>query len=755
VRHLERASSVSAKRIGQSLAAVSAGGAAALALARRTRRRGRAWTIAGADAPIGIRRDEHGVPHVRAASAADALRGLGYCHGHDRPVQIVLGRVIGEGRAAQALKDSEELVALDTLFRRLDLGRDADEQVALLAPDLRTLLDAYCAGVSAALAGRRPWELALLRLRPEPWRPRDAVVLARLMGYAGLAQTQGDMERILVELVQGGVSEALLAELLPGRLELLDAALLRSVTLGVPILPAASRLGMPSLSASNAWAVAPEHTRDGAPLLASDPHLEINRLPALWYEAVLDHGDRWCAGATMPGLPAVLIGRNADVAWGLTYGGGDAVDSWVEECRDGCFARDAGGERTWTPFRRRTELVERRGGDPLELEVFENEHGVLEGDPGIAGRYLCTRWASAHATGAASIASMLRLPGAAGVDEAAGLLRDVEFSFNWVLADRAGAVAHQMSGRIPRRPRGNGLLPLAGWDLANDWDGYLDADELPRRLRPSDGIVASANEDVNHLGAVPVITLPAASYRIDRIVELLRARSDWTIADFERMQSDRVSLQARRYLELLRPLLAGDPRFAAIAGWDGDYDGDAHAAAWFECFYAELTERALVMACGESGRFIARETALLALHFGLLDEVLTCPTGDWHGPGGRDAAFRHAADHAFAHATATLTEHGPLVMGHLLFHGTLPSWIGFDRRPGALRGSRATIHQGQRLRSGGRDICVGPSYRMVTDLAEPVLRTALPGGPSDRRHSPWYASGVADWWRGRHKTLTR
>ena len=746
---------MSPKRIGQSLATVCAPGAAALLLARRARRRDRAWTIAGADAPIGIRRDEHGVPHVRAASAADALRGLGYCHGQDRPIQIVLGRVIGEGRAAHVLRDSEELVALDTLFRRLGLARDADDQVALLAPGPRALLDAYCAGVSAALAGRRPWELALLRHRPEPWRPRDAVVLARLMGYVGLAQTQGDMERILVELVQGGASEALLAELLPGRLELLDAALLRSVTLGAPNLPAASRLGMPSLSASNAWAVAPERTRGGAPLLASDPHLEINRLPALWYEAVLDHGDRWCAGATMPGLPAVLIGRNADVAWGLTYGGGDAVDSWVEECRDGCFARDAGGERTWTPFERRTERIERRGADPVEVEVFENEHGVLDGDPGVAGRYLCTRWASAHGTGAASLASMLELPAAAGVDEAAGLLRDVEFSFNWVLADRAGAVAHQMSGRIPRRARGNGLLPLAGWEPANDWDGYLDADELPRRLRPSDGIVASANEDVNHLGAVPVITLPVASYRVDRIVELLRARSDWTIADFERMQSDRVSLQARRFFEVLRTVLAGDPRFAAIAGWNGDYDGDAGAAAWFECFYAELAERALVMACGEAGRFIVRETAMLALHYGLLDEVLLRAGSGWHGPDGRDAAFRRAADHAFASAHVTLAGHAPLVMGHLLFAGTIPSWVGFDRRPGPLRGSRATIHQGQRLRSGGRDICVGPSYRMVTDLAQPMLRTALPGGPSDRRHSPWYASGVADWWSGRHKTLTR
>ena len=738
------------------LAGLAAAGAATWATLRAARRRGLAWTIAGADGPIEIRRDDAGVPHVRGASAADTLHGLGYCHGIDRPLQIVLARLLAQGRAAEVLQASEELVALDTLFRRLDLGREADAQVALLPAHRREQLEAYCAGLSEAFTRRRPWELALLRHRPEPWRPADSVVLSRLMGYLGLAQTQGDMERILVELVQAGIDETLLRELLPGRLELLDVELLRSVQLGSRMLPAAAGvLGLPSLAASNAWAVAPERTAGGSALLASDPHLEVNRMPPAWYEAVLDRGEHWCAGATMPGLPAVLIGRSADVAWGLTYGGGDAIDSWVEQCHDGHCLREIDGQRQWLPFARRDELVRRRGGSPLPLAVFENEHGVLDGDPRVDGRYLCTRWASAHGTGAASLAAMLELPEVADVEAAAGLLRNVEFSFNWVLADRDGSIAHQMSGRIPRRRRGDGLLPLPGWTPEHDWDGYLAAEELPRIAQPSAGFVASANEDVNHLAAVAVMTLPAAPYRAQRIAALLSARSDWTVADFERMQMDRVSPQARRYLELLRPLLASDERFDAIAAWDCAYDDDSRAAAWFESFYAALVEDALVAACGDAGRFIMRETAMVAAHFGLLDDVLLSADGSWHGARGRDAALLHAAEHAFAAPPATLAERQPLVMGHLLLHGRVPAWAGYDQRPGPLRGGRATIHQGQRLRAGGRDICMGPSYRMVTDLAEPALRTTLPGGPSDRRFSRWYDSGVADWWNGRFKTLAR
>ncbi|MEJ7797088.1 MAG: penicillin acylase family protein [Solirubrobacteraceae bacterium] len=742
-------------RIVLSVAAV--GAVAACAAARRTiRRRGLAWTIAGADGPIEIRRDEAGVPHVSAASPADALRGLGHCHGVDRPVQIVLARLIGQGRAAEVLNADAQLVALDTLFRRLDLGREAEAQVTLLTAHCREQLEAYCSGVSEAFTRRRPWELMLLRHRPEPWRPADVVLLSRMMGYLGLAQTQGDMERVLVELVQAGVDRALLEELLPDRLELLDVDLLRDLRLGSRMLPiAAGRLGLPSLAGSNAWAVAPERTRDGSSLLAGDPHLDVNRMPAAWYEAVLDHGERWCAGATMPGLPAVLIGRSADVAWGLTYGAGDAVDSWVEDCREGRFMREVDGERRWVAFTRRDELVRRRGGSPLTLSVFESEHGVLDGDPRVAGRYLCTRWASAHGSGAASLTVMLELFAAPDVAAAAGLLRNVEFSFNWVLADRGGAIAHQMSGRIPRRRRGNGLLPLSGADPENDWDGYLSPEDLPRITHPRDGFVASANEDVNHLAQVPVNTLPFAPYRAHRIAELLGARSDWTVADFERMQMDRVSLQARRFLEVLRPLLAQDRRFDAVAAWNCAYDDDSRPAAWFETFYSVLVERALIAAWGEAGRFIVHETAMVAAVFGLLDDVLLNPGGGWHGTEGRDAAFLHAAERAFATAPATLAERQPLVMGHLLLHGRVPGWAGFDRRPGALRGGRATIHQGQRLRSGGRDVCVGPSYRMVTDLAESALRTALPGGPSERRFSRWYAGGVADWWSGCSKTLAR
>jgi penicillin amidase len=693
---------------------------------------------------------------VRAATTAGAMLGLGWCHGYDRQLQMALGRVIGQGRAAAVLEAGDELVKLDTLFRRLDLRRGAAAEVGRLTRRSRALLEAYCEGVNRAFRARTPWEMLLMRHRPAPWQPADAVLLTRLMAYLGLAQTQGDTERVLVELVQAGASPALLGELLPGQLEMLDAELLRDVRLGTRVLPlAAGGLGLPALAGSNAWAVAPRLAAGDAPLLASDPHLIINQLPATWSEIVLHHGERWCAGATIPGLPAVLIGRSADVAWGLTYGGADAIDSWVEQCRDGCCLRlAAGGERTWQPFRSRTEVVERRGMEPLTLEFFDNEHGVLDGDARVAGRYLCTRWSVADDTGAASLEAMFELLDARDCAAASARVRRVEGSFNWILADRGGSIAYQMSGRLPRRAAGTtGLVPLPGWDRSHDWQGFVEHDELPHREDPPEGFVASANDNVNDLAAAPVITLPVAPYRSRRIAELLGSRGDWTAADFEAMQLDRLSLQAVRYLDVLRPLLAGDERFAAVAAWDCVYDDDSREAAWFESFRAALVESALTSVCGDAATFILRETTIAAASFGLLDDVLLRADSGWHGDGGRDGALLRAAEVAFAGEPMTLAQRQPLALSHVLFGGRVPAWAGFDRRTPGLRGGRATIHQGQRLRSGGRDVVIGPSFRMVTDLAGSTLRTALPGGPSDRRTSRWYASGVDGWWSGRSKTL--
>ncbi len=715
-----------------------------------------AWTLAG-ERQIPIKRDEHGVPHVYAQTEADLYRGIGHCHGTDRALQMLLMRILGQGRASELLDASDDMVRLDRFFRRLNLTAGADDELARASDHVRALALAYCAGVNEALEERTPWELRLLGYRPAPWTLADLVLASRVVGYVGLAQSQGDMERLLVEMVQAGVPRAHLDELFPGQLGLLDADLIARVTLGDRLVPEALRWMnvLPRAVASNNWVLAPKKTAGGHAILANDPHLEVNRLPNVWYEIVVELAERFCIAATMPGLPALLIGRTNDLAWGATYTFLDGIDSWIEDCRDGRFRRVKKGRDRWIPFRVRTETVHRKGKPDVTLTFYENDHGVLDGDATVPGLYLATRWASGSGTGAASLQACFAMLGATDVATGMEHLGRLEPSFNWVLADRHGDIGYQMSGCMPVRREGwTGLVPLAGWDAANDWQGFVPPAELPRAHNPDSGFVATANDDLNHLGRAHPINLPMGPYRAERIAALLAARDDWTVADVEAMQMDVLSPHAERFMAILRPLLPVTPSADILRTWDCRYDPASLGATLFERCYRGLVREVFGAVCGaEVMRHVTGETAILADFYYNLDRILLAESSVWFGDESRDQIFARVIARSLDGPLTTWGSEQRVMMKHLTLGGRFPVWAGFDRGPIVLRGNRATIHQGQVYRSGGRVTSFAPSYRLVTDFGETCAHTCLAGGPSDRRFSPWYTSELDDWLAGRFKTL--
>ncbi|MEB2285692.1 MAG: hypothetical protein B6D46_09035 [Polyangiaceae bacterium UTPRO1] len=715
-----------------------------------------AWTLTG-EGPIAIERDQHGVAHVRAQTEADLYRGIGHCHGTDRALQMLLMRIIGQGRAAEVLDGSDDMLSLDRFFRRLNLVGGADEELVKVPAPVQALAGAYCAGVNEALAESTPWELRLVGYRPTPWTPADLVLASRLAAFVGLAQSQGEMERLLVEMVQAGIPRTHLDELFPGLIDGIDLDLIARLTLGERLVPAALRWTsvLPRAVASNNWVLAPQKTKSGRALLANDPHLEVNRLPNVWYEVVGELGERFCIAATMPGLPSLLIGRTNDLAWGATYTFLDAIDSWIEDCRDGRYRRtQAGGDR-WVPFSERIETIRRKGKPEVSLAFYENEHGVLDGDPQTPGLYLATRWASGSDSGAASLAASFAMLWAPDVAAGMEQLGRLEPSFNWVLADRHGNIGYQMSGRMPVRRAGwSGLGPVPGWDPENDWHGFVAPADLPRAYNPAAGFIATANDDLNHLGKARPINLPMGPYRAERIAALLAARDDWTTADVQAMQMDVRSPHAERFMAILRPLLPTTPAADILRTWDCSYDTASVGATLFERFYRGLVREVFGAVCGaEVVRHLVGETAILADFYYNLDRILLAERSVWFGDETRDAIFARVIARSLDGPLTAWGREQRVMMKHPMLGGRLPVWAGFDRGPIPLRGNRATIHQGQVYRSGGRVTSFAPSYRMVTDFAATCSHTSLAGGPSDRRFSPWYASEVDDWLAGRFKTL--
>lgn len=715
-------------------------------------------TLDGPDAPVRVGRGPGGVVTIEAESPLDLAYAQGWAHARDRQVQLVFTRTVAQGRLAEVFGASEEAEATDTFMRRVGLEVGLYEELARLPPETRAWADAYAAGATDYMGDhRRPFEFLVAGVRPEPWAVTDTLLTLKVMAYVGLAQGQQDGEKFVVQALRRGADAAFLRDLFGPHLDDLDEeriAELREITLAEPLLaePSEDALrALPAMASSNNWVLTGRRTASGQPMLATDPHLEIDRLPAVWCEMEARLPGRWAAGASMPGVPGLAMGRTQSLAFGFTYGCMDQIDYFMEDCREGAArVGDA-----WEPFRHRVEVIWRKGKEPLLVDVFANDRGVLEGDPRVEGRYLCRAWSAQKQGSAETLAAIHAFQDAGTVAEAQELLKDVAVSGNWLLADADGHIGYQQSGLLPRRRR-SGMSPGRGWDPSEHWVGMVPGDELHRVTDPESGFLATTNDpQPTPAEDPPGVTLCSGHYRKQRIDELLGDDRPRSLGDLKAYQLDVVSPQARRFLRWLRPLLPATDPGRQLAAWEGDYAIHRVEPVWFEAIYEHL------MAVAFGGRFgegiweemIAETGFLNDLHWDL-DRLFFDPDERWIPSSERDRLGREVAEEVLtAPPTATWGQVNQVTQGHLMLGGRAPKALGFDVGPVPVAGCRATLNQGRVYRSHGRGTSFAPSWRMVTDLAEAACETALPGGASDRRWSRHYVDGLAGWFAGEYKRL--
>jgi penicillin amidase len=722
----------------------------------------RPFEIAGKN--LRARRTEGGVVEIWGDNFLDLQRGLGFFHAHDRQVQMMLVRLIAQGRLCECLKDDDESLAIDIFMRQLGLAATARDEVEKLAPHAREFAQAYADGVNEHLRRHsRPFEFRLVGYRPEPWEPADTLLTIGIMSYVGLAQTQQDIEKFIIQAIANGTDIGKLKKLFAPHLDGLTdevVELVRRLRISdaiVPPLPVA----LPSLTGSNNWAVAASRSASGHALSCHDPHLECNRLPAIWCETVLHDPDDYWIGATMPGLPGIIMGRSRRVSAGFTYGFMDMIDYFIEECRGGKYRRNDG----WKPFRQRRETIWRKKHAAVEIVVHENEHGTLECDlqrPTLEdGLYLCRAYAGRFGGAARSVAVLAELPGAATVAEARRLLRNVSISCNWVIADRNGQIAYQQSGLLPKRET-SGLYPVPAWWPEYAWQGLVAPEELAWLENPPEGVLATANDNRNQPGKPMAINLCQGPHRVNRITELLSSKPRLSLADMQAFQADLMSLHARRFMTVLRALLPDTAAAKILADWDLRYDPQSRGATLFEEFYQQL--RAEVFGKGLFGpqtwQALLSTTNLPGTYFQVFDEALLSGDESWFGDRGRDATFKAILKELLdvpADEVRPWGQQRQVTMRNIFFGGKLPSLVsrlfGVDYGPLPLPGGRATIVQGQIFQAHGRLTSFAPSYRSVSDMGTDEVHTCLAGGPSGSILSGFYTTDVARWLGFGYKTL--
>lgn len=706
---------------------------------------------------IRIKRNSHGIPCINAENHHDMLYGLGWVHAHDRLVAMELTRLIAKGVAAEHLDPS--LVNIDIAMRRYNLRGDSAAQSEKLSPEASDQVLAYCSGVNSILQDNPlPFEFKLIGHKPEPWTPADCIMMMRFIGIVDMTETQGWMEKFIIQVIQKGIAVSQLKELFPYLVETPGPEyleIIRKVRLADPVIPETVNWNViPRFQCSNNWAVSGKKTASGKPVLCGDPHLDTSRLPAIWQEVVMRAGDYYFMGATVPGVPSPALGRTNDLAWSPTYGYMDVIDYFIEEVKGGKYRR---GD-SWRPFSVREETVNVRKGRPLKVRYYENEHGVLDQEPVEDGYYLCFAWSAGRDCGAETTENMIRATRCKTVAGAMPYFSMLDFAaFNWVIADREGNIGYQMSGRCPVRAEGcSGLLPLPGWDEKYDWKGYHGRDKNPSLFNPEEGFIATANQDLNHYAAVPVINLPMAGYRAERISEMIASRDGHTVETMKAMHYDLYSRQAEIFMPVIRPLLPDSIEGDLLKEWNLCYESASAAATIFESVYLELVK----IVFGENGigkeamEYLITETILFHDFYGNFDRVILQKESLWFGGKSRDEIFLLAIERGLKADPVPFGSTRKVLMKNLFFGGKLPKFLGFDYGPIELIGSRATIPQGQIFKTaGGRVATFSPAYKFITDFAEDKVHSAMAGGPSDRRFSKWYTSGVGDWLEGKYKIL--
>ncbi|MDH5823113.1 penicillin acylase family protein [Luteimonas sp. RD2P54] len=443
--------------------------------------------LPGLSAPVVVARDALGTVTIDAASERDALRALGYVHAQERYFEMDLMRRTAAGELSALFGP----IAVETDRRRRvhRIRARVEADLQNIAGERMPQLRAYAEGVNAGREALRvrPWPYLLLRRQPEPWRPADSALTGFAM-YFDLQDAQNARELALLRM-RPHLPPALYALLThdgsrwdaplageprgdaplpgpdqvdlrtlptPGDSDRVASRPMRRARAGAPqsmLGPVAPAAAADLLPGSNSFAVAGTLTADGRAIVANDMHLGL-RAPNIWFRARLRYPDPRAPGGrvdisgfTLPGLPAVVVGSNAHVAWGFTNSYIDTLDwSRVRPCAAG---QAPATPQPCEPIVLHQETIEVAGDDPVAMTVEETAWGpILHREPD--GTALALRWA-AHQPGALNL-GLLGLAHAADLDDALAVAdRTAIPTQNLLVGDRGGRIAWRLLGPVARR----------------------------------------------------------------------------------------------------------------------------------------------------------------------------------------------------------------------------------------------------------------------------------------------------------------
>lgn len=774
--------------------------------------------VAGLGQDVTVYRDELGIPTIVADNTHDLFYAQGFVHAQDRFWEMDFRRHVTAGRLSELFGESQ--LDTDRFLRTLGWHAVAEQEFEALDDRTRGYYEAYAEGVNAYLTDREgsavSLEYAVLGLQNgayeiEPWTPVDSIAWLKAMAWDLRENIEDETSRALLAHTLSPDEIAELypaypyetnpvivpvpsevgtdAEVVPLAAETASARIqwteVRSVIEAASVLLGGVGEGV----GSNSWVVSGALTESGMPLLSNDPHLGAS-MPSVWHQiglrcrTVTDACRFDVAGFGFSGMPGVIIGHNASIAWGFTNLTTDVTDLYLEKVQGDRYWRD--GELV--PLDVRVETLKVAGGVDESLEIRSTVHGPIVSDltadfAGIAahpytgqtdavtfpsdvpeGEYaVALQWTALQpGTTARAIFALNTAMNFEQFREAAALF-DVPAQ-NLVYADVAGNIGYQAPGRLPIRGAGDGSMPQPGWDSDYDWRGFIPFDDLPVSYNPESGYIVTANnaivgEDYEHF----LTNDWDYGWRAARIVELIErtaAGKELTADDMSAIQADDDFWMGRRliaaYSDIEVDSAGARNALDLFSHWDAQNSADSAGAAYANVLWDELVQN--LFARRERPASIAGQARL----FLVVDRLLDDPGSPWWtnadlGIGGRDEMLAQSAVDAYERLVDLQGENVSrwdwgelhaitLTNDSFGTSGIAPIEALFNRGPFPVSGGASVVNAtGWTLGEGFETVTV-PSMRMTIDLSDfDASRWNHLTGASGHAFHPHYADQFEAW----------
>lgn len=758
--------------------------------------------IDGISSQVDIYWDEFGVPHIFATNEADLYFALGYVHAQDRLWQMTLSQIAAEGRFAEFF--GTELVELDKYQRTLGFWRTAESlSLNVLEDKERSVLQAYSKGVNTYVeenSNKLPVEFSLASIKPFEWNETRSIAISRLMAWD---LNMGWWSEVTYGYLKNSLSAEQFSELrlsfpdsLPTTLNSVESAKYSSVLMPMLNQEIDRRKILQTEGThvgSNAWVVDGSMTDSGYPLLAGDPHLGLD-MPGKWYEVHLNLNGKNVSGATIAGIPAVIIGQNDQMAWSLTNIMADDTDFFLEiqDPNDrGRYVADSLNDSTavYEEFYKKREIIKVKDQDDELLEIRFTKHGPIISDIYPQEELTENKLISMQWTGYEPSNEMRTLYEINWATNFQGF-KDALPHFgspgqNFMYGDKDGNIAMFSVAKLPIRS-GDPITLRRGWNSEDDWQGYIPFNNLPSVINPEKGWIANANNKLT-TDDYPyyLATFWEPPSRIERIEEFLQSKDFFNPDDFAELQNDTYSKFAAQTVPLILETVKNQQAYnfdrviSYLENWDFRYEKNAAAATIFDTFILKLTENTLKDEFGDAvyRHFIHHEnipirtiTALLEDSSSFFDDLNTLEVESKsdiilrsmqdailflsENLGSETIEWRWEKLHKITFspplfAQAAEDENAPSIL-KLIVNNMLSSG------PHSAVGHGMSVNNGQYNWDKPFEMVLGASIRRIVDLSDlENIRTVIPTGQSGNPLSKHFGDQTELWLNGDYRILNQ